>query len=701
MSSPILPQILRKVLLENHLMEPAELEFVFETAARTGLSPQEVLLNNGYFTPQEFSLIEKISKAHKKEFLLADRYELLGKIGQGGMGQVFKARDIRRDEIVAIKILDESLSNDMDFVARFKREAEYSYRLRHPNIAGALDMGTDGDSHYLVMEYIDGIPLSEILRREGKLEESEALDIVDQLCFALDYMYQNGFIHRDIKPDNILLLPDGQVKLIDMGLVRSADESSLTLTGSVLGTPHYISPEQASGKKELDIRTDIYSLGATFYHMITGRTPFEGENALEVLNHHIHSTPPHPLEINPNLNKRIVQLVLWMMEKKRNKRPATPLDVHEAIEKIRRKSRFSLLGKSRKKEGYMPTKYFYSTKTQTGYIKLYLPKKVLLFYVLFLILATTGGVFLWKEVRSQFMPPLVPPDEREAKDLLTTLEKAFYGHQYEKTFHLLKELYLKYPHTQTFISHKIQLARWKEKLVEDILDHLDIVDLSQILPLGGKLKKEMKTQYVLEYVFSKSKAWKDWKIEKMPKGKTMPPFPSLKKELIRMSCGIPFSEISNLQIHWTPAKKEIFHIQVGTLQILNYGPKKTILLWKGAFGLPLWKDWKPQLPFPFASKEGSINALVPEILNLDILELGRKIQVKLSLQNSLLQWNPELKADKHDKKGWHGGNQPKWIALYMEPKGEKRFKKIILHGVISPQWIVQNLKKEMKKWDVK
>jgi WD40 repeat protein/predicted Ser/Thr protein kinase len=250
----------------------------------------------------------------KSPSLIIEGYKLVRKLGEGGMGGVYLARQASMDRLVAIKILRKSLARDQNFVERFSREARLAGKLNHPNIVGAIAVGQSGGYHYLVMDYVEGRSLYELVQERGALTEKTGLKLIRQVARALGHAYEHGVIHRDIKPDNILIDTKGVVKLTDLGLAKQVDGATrLTQTGMAMGTPHYVSPEQARGDRSLDIRTDIYSLGATLYDLLTGNTPFDGSNPLVIMNKHLTDHAPWPQDVNPELSDDCCLLIEKMM----------------------------------------------------------------------------------------------------------------------------------------------------------------------------------------------------------------------------------------------------------------------------------------------------------------------------------------------------------------------------------------------------
>ncbi|MBI2899549.1 MAG: protein kinase [Planctomycetes bacterium] len=250
-------------------------------------------------------------------------YEFLNRIGQGAMGTVFKARQISMDRLVAIKILSPKYGKDRNFVERFVREARAVARLNHENVIAGIDVGESNGFHFFVMEYVDGEPLSHVLKREGRLDEKRCVRIGLQIARALEHAERNSLIHRDVKPENIMMTRDGVAKLCDLGLAKQTkqDGANLTQEGFSVGTPNYISPEQARGE-DVDIRTDIYSLGASLYHVATGTPPFEGPNPMVIMTKHVTDAVQPPMLRCPSVSEGFNRLILKMMAKRRDERHA-------------------------------------------------------------------------------------------------------------------------------------------------------------------------------------------------------------------------------------------------------------------------------------------------------------------------------------------------------------------------------------------
>ena len=247
--------------------------------------------------------------------VFSERYELNHLIARGGMAEVYRAHDRLLDRPVALKVLFPELSVDRSFVERFRREAQAAANLSHPNIVPVFDWGEDSGTYFIVMEYIDGRPLSSILKSAGPLSPERTADIGAHVAAALGYAHKHGVVHRDVKPGNVLITDDGQVKVTDFGIARAVNtEESLTQTGAVMGTATYFSPEQAEGLG-VDARSDIYSLGVVLFEMVVGRPPFLGDSPVAVASKHVRDHPPAPRELNPQIPPTFEAIILKAMAK--------------------------------------------------------------------------------------------------------------------------------------------------------------------------------------------------------------------------------------------------------------------------------------------------------------------------------------------------------------------------------------------------
>ena len=266
--------------------------------------------------------------------MLDDRYEILELIGSGGMANVYKARCHRLNRLVAIKILKSDLADNADFRRRFHDESQAVAQLSHANIVSVYDVSTNPDREYIVMELIDGITLKQYMERRGRMDWRESLHFITQIMRGLSHAHSRGIIHRDIKPQNIMVLRDGSVKVADFG-IACLENSAQTLTQEALGSVHYISPEQARGDRT-DARSDIYSAGVVLYEMLTGRLPFEGDSAVSVAIQHLSSVPLAPRDIDPSIPEPLELICMKAMNSDPNKRYASADAMIEDLEKFRR-----------------------------------------------------------------------------------------------------------------------------------------------------------------------------------------------------------------------------------------------------------------------------------------------------------------------------------------------------------------------------
>jgi len=326
-------------------------------------------------------------------------YEVLKKLGQGGMGAVYKARDVNLDRTVAIKTLANDLAQDPEFITRFRREASLAAKLDHPNLIRVYTAGESENIHYITMELVEGESARDRLAREGRLSLTESLAIGVFVAEALDHAWQHTkLIHRDIKPANIFLSNTGQVKLGDLGLAKSASDTSsgLTTTGQTVGTPFYISPEQGRGKKEIDFRSDIYSLGCTLYHLITGEPPYGSGDSMAVIHKHIYDPPPGILNKMPTCPMPVVFLLGKMMAKQPHARQQS---YTELIAEMRR-AHYQLL------DPVAPPPPATSPSIASSAQQSQQQSHALLYYVVAAALITIGaGLWIWEPWKAGYNEP--------------------------------------------------------------------------------------------------------------------------------------------------------------------------------------------------------------------------------------------------------------------------------------------------------
>lgn len=254
--------------------------------------------------------------------ILNQRYEILAMIGGGGMSLVYRARDLQTYKIVAIKVLRDQYASDPTFIARFRREGVSVAGLDHPNIVKVFSVSQDGDIYYLVMEMVEGMDLKQVLQEKGPYSPRVFYPMMAQICDAIAYAHDKGIVHRDIKPHNIILRPDGQVKVTDFGIARAASEATMTHTGSIMGSVHYLAPEQAKGEIA-DTRSDIYALGVLLYELLTGRLPHEGESAVGVAVQKIQKDPEPPRRIKPEMTTHVEKVILRALQRRPDQRYET------------------------------------------------------------------------------------------------------------------------------------------------------------------------------------------------------------------------------------------------------------------------------------------------------------------------------------------------------------------------------------------
>lgn len=298
-------------------------------------SLSEVLIAEGICTHRQIGRIKPEVEAQKDSRQIPG-YQIMSKLGAGAMATVYKARQLSLDRIVAIKILPQKHSRDPNFIQRFYDEGKAAAKLNHPNIVGAYDVAQAGDYHYFVMEFVDGRTVYDDISKDGAYSEEKALEIAIQVAKALSHSHKAGFIHRDVKPKNIMITDSGVVKLADMGLARAVSdrEAAEAEAGKAYGTPYYISPEQIRGEIEIDFRADIYALGATMYHMVTGRVPFEGPNPSAVMHKHLKDDLVPPDHVNTKLTSGISEIIEVCMAKSPRKRYGNTEDLLNDLEAV-------------------------------------------------------------------------------------------------------------------------------------------------------------------------------------------------------------------------------------------------------------------------------------------------------------------------------------------------------------------------------
>ena len=318
--------IFGKMAVEQELCTDAELKrSLEELQSRRKVNPivlKDLMIDLGYVTPSQAERLKKSIKESKAAAYQIPGYQILGKLGAGAMAVVYKARQLSLNRTVAIKVLPKRFTENPEYVERFYKEGQAAGKLNHNNIVQAFDVGEAGGYHYFVMEYVEGKTIHDDLSAGKIYSEDEALDIIIQVAHALAHAHTCGLIHRDVKPKNIIINIEGVVKLADMGLARETTdiETARTEAGKAYGTPYYIAPEQIRGRIDIDHRADIYGLGATLYHIVTGRVPFMADDPSDVMRKHLKERLIPPDHINTSLSAGISEVIEVMMAKRKEDR---------------------------------------------------------------------------------------------------------------------------------------------------------------------------------------------------------------------------------------------------------------------------------------------------------------------------------------------------------------------------------------------
>jgi serine/threonine protein kinase len=311
--------VLGRVLVERGFITGDELQECVGRLAKAGEAPgglSQLLIREELVTERQLQRLRSDLETDRASRHIPG-YRIVKKLGAGAMATVYLAKQLSLDRPVAIKLLPRRFSSDTKFIERFYREGRAAAKFNDQNIVGAYDVGQAGDQHYFVMEYVDGETVHDRIAKAGRVPEAEAIGIVRQVASALVHAHDQGFIHRDIKPKNIMIGSTGTVKLADLGLARAVSdrEAAEAEAGKAYGTPYYISPEQIRGRTDIGPAADLYGLGATFYHMVTGRVPFSGKTPNEVMNRHLKSTLTPPDHVNPKLSAATAQIIEMLLAK--------------------------------------------------------------------------------------------------------------------------------------------------------------------------------------------------------------------------------------------------------------------------------------------------------------------------------------------------------------------------------------------------
>ena len=334
--------LLGKIVVESGLVTNDEMEQCVEESKSIDdpddpRTLADFLLKYDYVTRHQLDRLQKEFDA-KKSSQRIPGYRILKKLGSGAMATVFLAKQMSLDRLVAIKVLPKKFSADTNFINRFYKEGRLAAQLNHANIVQAYDVGQAGEHHFFVMEYVEGETVYDRTKAEKRLQECDAIDVLIQAARALQHAHERGLIHRDIKPKNIMITGRNIVKLADLGLARAVDDEAAAKAeaGRAYGTPYYISPEQIRGELDIGPQADIYGLGATCYHMVTGRVPFSGKNPSQVMHKHLKAELTPPDHLNPSLSANFSQVIEMMMAKDRTDRYESASDVLEDLELLRK-----------------------------------------------------------------------------------------------------------------------------------------------------------------------------------------------------------------------------------------------------------------------------------------------------------------------------------------------------------------------------
>ncbi len=329
-----------KMVLEHGLCIDSELkDSIEELKTRSQTNPialQNLMIELGYITETQADRVKTSIKESKTAVQQIPGYKILGKLGAGAMAVVYKGQQLSLNRTVAIKVLPKRFTENPEYVERFYKEGQAAGKLNHNNIVQAFDVGEAGGYHYFVMEYVEGKTVYEELAAGKVYSEQDALDIIIQVAHALAHAHERGLVHRDVKPKNIIIDKDNVAKLADMGLARETTdiEAAKTEQGKAYGTPYYIAPEQIRGKIDIDGRADIYGLGATFYHMVTGRVPFMADDPSDVMRKHLREELIPPDHINTALSAGVSEVIETMMAKRKEDRYDNAEELLEDLQAI-------------------------------------------------------------------------------------------------------------------------------------------------------------------------------------------------------------------------------------------------------------------------------------------------------------------------------------------------------------------------------
>ena len=359
----------REFITQEQLDEVIAAQKAGAEALGVGVPLGQLLVSKGLLSKDQAQEIRNAAAIETGEARIVGDYEVISRLGAGTMGAVYEARSVRTGERVALKILPPSLASS-GMIARFKRESAIAAKLNHPNIVGFIEFGQDSKrgALFCALELIRGQDLDKYVERNGTLDEKDACRIAHQIALGLQHASENGLVHRDVKPHNVMLTEDGGVKLLDLGLARHTDveDDRHTQAGLFVGSPAYAAPEQVSGGDEVDTRTDIYGLGATLYHLVTGGPPFSGPTVQAILKKQVEEDVPWPASVNPDLSESFCNVLMRMMEKNPRDRYQTPADVADDLMTVMEGGEVAWRGSGRPRRRTSTSKRRSSSSTRSG-----------------------------------------------------------------------------------------------------------------------------------------------------------------------------------------------------------------------------------------------------------------------------------------------------------------------------------------------
>jgi serine/threonine-protein kinase len=418
----------------------------------------DVLVRKGYLSAEQLQKLQ--SGSEEKPDIPG--YEVERLLGRGGMGSVFKARQLSTGRIVALKILNPELGGQKHLIQRFIRESRTATQVHHRNLVTAYEAGEAQGVFYYAMEFVEGVGVDAMIRKEKQLEEKIALDITRQIALGLEALHQNRIVHRDIKPQNILVSKEGVAKLCDLGLARfEANENlALTATGTILGTPFYISPEQIEGPKDIDTRCDIYALGATLFAMLAGRPPYMAESAMGIIAKHMKDPIPDVRQYNRGVSERTAQLIIKCMRKSREERFRTPKEIVLAVDSILTPRAPTTTRVMRHPSSTM--RFLTGRRSASS-----APSGTLAVALLLMLL---GGGFVWMmgknayvrtgPVRKTSASAGEAMDDSAAKGLFQSAQRSWQGKQWPQMRRDIQALLVDHPDSPIVKAQRVKLSEW-------------------------------------------------------------------------------------------------------------------------------------------------------------------------------------------------------------------------------------------------